>query len=51
MKKLHDRVIFEIISRNDLTEKEKKRSMESLIFLVYNQSSNNKARTVANGGR
>ena len=49
MKQLHDRVVFEPMSRNDLTEQENKRSTESLILLVQKRSGNIKSRTVANG--
>ena len=42
-------VAFEFFSRNDLTEQETKRSMESFIFLVQKQFGKIKARTVANG--
>ena len=41
--------MFEKLSRNDLTEKEKKRAMDILIFLVQKRSGNIKSRTVANG--
>ena len=34
IKKLHDRVVFEPIYRNELNERENKRSMESLIYLL-----------------
>ena len=34
MKQLQNRVVFETVSRNDLTEQENKRAMESLILLV-----------------
>ena len=49
MKHLQNRVVFETISRNDLTEQENKRAMESLILLVQNRSGKIKARNVANG--
>ena len=35
---MHDRVVFEPVSRNDMTEQEKKRAMKSLIFLVQKRS-------------
>ena len=41
--------MFEPISRNDLTEQEHKRSVESLIFLVQKQSGKIKANTFVNG--
>ena len=44
MKQLHNRVVFEPISRNYLTEKENKREMESLIFLLHKQYSKIKAK-------
>ena len=34
MKQLHDRVVFQPIKVEDLTEQERKRAMESLIFLI-----------------
>ena len=49
MKQLNDRFVFETNSRNDLTEQEKKRSMESLILIVQKRYSKIKSRTVANG--
>ena len=49
MKQLHDRVMFEPISSNDLTKKEKKRATESLILLLHKRSSKIKVRMVANG--
>ena len=42
-------VMFEPISRNDLTKQDKKRAMDSPIFLVQKWSGKIKARTVANG--
>ena len=41
--------MFEPIFRNELTEKEKKRATESLIFLLHKRSGKIKARTVENG--
>ena len=41
--------MFEIIPRNDLTEQENKRAMESLIFQVQNRFGKIKGRTDANG--
>ena len=49
MKHLHERIVFEPIYRNYLTEQEKKRAMESLIFLVQKRPGKVKSRTVANG--
>ena len=49
MKQLNDRFVFETNSRNDLTEQEKKRSMESLILLVQKRFGKINARAVANG--
>ena len=49
MKQLHDRVVFEPISGNYLTEKENKRATESLIFLLHKRSVKIKARTIKNG--
>mgnify|MGYP003337821000 CR=1 FL=1 len=34
MRQIHDRVVFEPIDVNELTEEEKKRAMESLMFLT-----------------
>ena len=48
-KQLHDRVVFEPVSRNDLTEQENKRSMGRLILLVQKQIGKIKASTVVNG--
>ena len=45
MKKLHNRVVFEPISRNDLTEQEKKRDTERLILPVHKRSGKIKARS------
>ena len=49
MKQLHDRVVFEPISRNDLTGQKNKRAMEILIFLVMKRSGKIKSGMVANG--
>ena len=49
MKQLHDRVCFRPIDPNTMTELERKRALESLIFLVQKKSGEVKARTVANG--
>ena len=49
MKQLHDRIVFKPIRVENLTELEKKRAMESLMFLVEKRDGRKKARTVANG--
>lgn len=49
MKQLHDRVVFEPIRVEDLTPIEKRRAMESLIFLTEKRDGTEKARTCANG--
>ena len=49
MKQLHDRVVFEPIRIADLTEIEKRRAMESLIFLVETRDKSIKGRACANG--
>ena len=49
LKQLHDRVVFKPIHVRELTELERKRAMESLIFLVENRDGTVKARTCANG--
>ena len=49
MKQLYDRVVFQPIKVEDLTEQERKRAMESLIFLVEKRDGKVKARTCANG--
>eukprot|EP00543_Licmophora_paradoxa_P010625 CAMPEP_0202466662 /NCGR_PEP_ID=MMETSP1360-20130828/69430_1 /ASSEMBLY_ACC=CAM_ASM_000848 /TAXON_ID=515479 /ORGANISM="Licmophora paradoxa, Strain CCMP2313" /LENGTH=141 /DNA_ID=CAMNT_0049090879 /DNA_START=1 /DNA_END=423 /DNA_ORIENTATION=+ len=49
MKQLHDRVVFKPIHIHELTPKEKKRAMESLMFLVEKRDGTVKARTCANG--
>ena len=41
--------MFETISMNDLTEKEKRRATESLVFLIKKLSGKIKVRTVSNG--
>ena len=46
---LHNRKVFEPIHTNELTALEKKRAMESLIFLTEKQDETVKARTCANG--
>jgi hypothetical protein len=46
---LHGRVVFEPISVQDMTELEKKRAMESLIFLNEKRDETIKARMCANG--
>jgi hypothetical protein len=49
MKQLHDRVVFKPILIKDMTVLEKKRAMESLIFLAEKRDQTIKARTCANG--
>ena len=49
MKQLHDREVFAPIHVHELTAQERKRAMESLIFLVQKQDDSIKARTCANG--
>eukprot|EP00978_Attheya_sp_CCMP212_P013887 scaffold34981_cov50-Attheya_sp.AAC.2 len=48
VKQLHDRVVFEPIRLTDMNPKERKRAMESLIFLVEKRDGTVKARTCAN---
>jgi len=48
MKQLHDRIVFKPVRIEDLTELEKKRATESLIFLVEKRDGRVKARIVAN---
>jgi hypothetical protein len=49
MKQLNDRVVFEPIALEDMTTLERKRAMESLIFLNEKRDGTIKARTCANG--
>jgi hypothetical protein len=49
MKQLHDRVVFKPIHIKDMTVLERKRAMESLIFLAKKRNGIIKARTCANG--
>ena len=49
LKQLHDRMVFEPIQVKDLTQIEKKRAMESLIFLTQKRDDTIKARACANG--
>ena len=49
MKQIHDRVVFQPIRVSKITPLEKKRAMESLIFLVEKRDGRIKARTCANG--
>jgi hypothetical protein len=49
MKQLNDRVVFEPISVNEMTALERKRAMESLIFLNEKRDDSVKARLCANG--
>jgi hypothetical protein len=49
MKQLNDRVVFEPISVNEMTALERKRAMESLVFLNEKRDESVKARFCANG--
>jgi hypothetical protein len=49
MRQLHERAVFEPIRVDDMTQLERKRAMESLIFLVKKRDGRVKARTCANG--
>ena len=49
MKQLHDRVVFKPIKIEDLTDVERRRAMESLIFITEKKDGRIKARTCANG--
>ena len=49
MKQLHDRVCFEPINPNALTPQERRKAMESLIFLTEKRDGKIKARACANG--
>ena len=49
MKQLHDRVCFRPINPSEMTTDERKKAMESLIFLTEKRDGRLKARTVANG--
>ena len=49
MKQLHDRVVFEPVDVNSLKPDEKKKTMESLLFLTEKRDGRIKGRTCANG--
>jgi hypothetical protein len=49
MKQLHERTVFEGIKIKDMTPLERKRAMESLLFLIEKRDGKIKARTCANG--
>lgn len=49
MKQLHDRVVFEPISLSEMDPMEKKRALESLMFLTEKRDGRIKARACANG--
>ena len=49
MRQLHDRIVFTPVRVESLTAQERKRAMESLIFLVEKRDGRIKARTCANG--
>jgi hypothetical protein len=49
MKQIHDQVVFEPISIEEMTKREKKKAMESLIFLTEKRDKPVKARVCANG--
>ena len=49
MRQLHDRVVFEPVNVDSLLPKERKRAMESLMFLTEKRDGTIKGRTCANG--
>jgi hypothetical protein len=49
MKQLHDRIVFKPIAIEELSAIEKRRAMESLIFLTEKKDGRIKARTCTNG--
>jgi hypothetical protein len=49
MKQLHDRIVFKPIKVEELTAVERRRAMESLIFITEKKDGRIKARTCANG--
>jgi hypothetical protein len=49
MTQIHDQVVFEPISIEEMTKLEKKRAMESLIFLTEKRDETVKARVCASG--
>ena len=49
MRQLHDRVCFRPIDPSKMTEQERIKAMELLIFLTEKRDGTIKARTVANG--
>jgi hypothetical protein len=49
MQQLHERVVYKPVNVSELTQVEKRRSMESLIFLIEKINGRIKARTCANG--
>jgi hypothetical protein len=49
MRQLHDRRCFQPVHKNSLTAIERKRALESLIFLVEKKDGTIKARHCANG--
>ena len=49
MKQLHDRVCFRPIDPSTMTKSERKKAMETLIFLTEKRDGRIKARTCANG--
>jgi hypothetical protein len=49
LRQLHDRVVFEPISIDEMTQLERKRAMESLIFLNEKRDGTIKSRMCANG--
>ena len=49
IKQLHDRVVFRPVNVSDLSPQEKKRALESLIFLVEKRDGRVKGRACANG--
>jgi len=49
MRQLHERVVFKPINIHELAHQEKRRALESLIFLVEKRDGRIKARACANG--
>jgi hypothetical protein len=49
MQELHERVVFKPLNVGELTQQERRRAMDSLIFLVGKSDGRIKARTCANG--
>jgi Reverse transcriptase (RNA-dependent DNA polymerase) len=49
MQQFHERVVFKPVNVGELTQQERRRAMDSLIFLVEKSDGRIKARTCANG--